>query len=566
MVGLRRTVLLAPLLTLLLCLVLAPSALAGAQATKWIPAGGDTSLREGLLTSQWSSTPLRSGRYTSAGRSHRTLVRFPQAVVDDVRDKNVLSAGLWLYDTKSGACDRRVEARRLTQGFGSSTIWANQPSATPTVEGSTTKGAGAAGCDAAAWIRIPISKATIDGWADGVVANHGLQVRATNESDGLARRDYASLESSADPQLHITYNTPPQIPALRSPAAAASGDCDPTLSASFSDAEGGEGRLAFHVLDGAGNLVVGAWADSVNGEAKWQVPRNADGSCKLNPGQSYTWRAIAHDGRDYSPAWSELRGYSVPGAPATWRASHEVGDFSEWTWWGDGDPGYTGLAVVDPSNEGIPAFRGRAARFQLTADDIAAGRIHSKVYGDFHEGGGDRTNWSTSNVSGTYQASYYVPDNYSVTDDAGDNKWVNIFQFKDQYWETTPGGAETSDPTWWIELGRASDYGVSASRVDAPVAIVKHWQDWEMHPEKGYHPGTPVEVPRGRWFEIRAEVRQGDRIDFYVDGKLLNTGFASDYPVGNFHSGSFNWIFGVGHYSTNPGYLYSDESSYTRSP
>ena len=107
-------------------------------------------------------------------------------------------------------------------------------------------------------------------------------VRATNESDGLAWRSFASLESSVDPQLVIGYNTPPSVPAPLSPAAEASGDCTPTLSASFSDAEGGEGRVAFHVLDSAGNLVVGDWADSVNGEAKWQVPRNADGSCKLS--------------------------------------------------------------------------------------------------------------------------------------------------------------------------------------------------------------------------------------------------------------------------------------------
>lgn len=104
------------------------------------------------------------------------------------------------------------------------------------------------------------------------------------------------MESSADPQLHVAYNTPPATPSLLSPPAGAFGDCSPVLSASYADAEGGEGQVAFHVLDSAGNVVVGDWAASSGGKATWRVPRNADGSCKLEAGKTYTWRAIAHDG------------------------------------------------------------------------------------------------------------------------------------------------------------------------------------------------------------------------------------------------------------------------------
>lgn len=245
-------------------------------------------------------------------------------------------------------------------------------------------------------------------------------------------------------------------------------------------------------------------------------------------------------------------------AEPSWVSGFEGGDFGEWSWWGQGDSRYAGLSVVDPAEAGIPERNGKAARFAVTSSDVAAGRIHSKVYKDFHLGSGSRTNWRKTDPSGTYRASYYVPRDYS----AQSGKWLNVMQFKDQYWHGAAGGSEQSDPTWWLEFGRASDYGASASRSDAPVAVVKHWKDWETHRE-GVHPGERVEVPLGRWFEIRAEVDSGDQIAFYVDDKLLNVGRDADYPVGQFHEGSFNWIYGIGHYGTNPGELFTDDSSFT---
>lgn len=244
-------------------------------------------------------------------------------------------------------------------------------------------------------------------------------------------------------------------------------------------------------------------------------------------------------------------------AEPSWASGFGGGDFTEWSWWGQGDSRYTGLSVVNPAAADIPERNGKAARFAVTPDDAADGRIHSKVYKDFHLGSGSRTNWRKPDPSGSYRAWYYVPRDYSVKS----GKWLNVMQFKDQYWHGAAGGSEQSDPTWWVEFGRASDYGADASRSDAPVAVAKHWKDWDIHSE-GVHPGERVEVPLGRWFEIRAEVYRGDRIAFYADDKLLTVGRQADYPVGQFHQGSFNWIYGIGHYGTNPGRFYADNASF----
>jgi beta-glucanase (GH16 family) len=164
-------------------------------------------------------------------------------------------------------------------------------------------------------------------------------------------------------------------------------------------------------------------------------------------------------------------------------------------------------------------------------------------------------------VSGVYSSWYYLPENYSVPGDS----WVNIFQFKEQY--RTPAGGH-SDPLWWVQLGGAAwassmsqAYGEGAigGRPDAPVAFIDYWYNNWRETRKF------VPVPLGRWFELKAVLRQNDRIDFFIDGKPLDTAKASTYPVSPFHGDqSMEWIFGVGNYSTAAnGPLYADRVSYT---
>jgi chitodextrinase len=290
-------------------------------------------------------------------------------------------------------------------------------------------------------------------------------------------------------------------------------------------------------------------------------------------GTRYTYRVTAYDrrGNESRPssevsavptAASTSPGSGTPVSPlSAWRSGFETGDFREWDWWGQTQPEQypSTMGVVDPTTRGVPYKAGtKVGWFQTTPQDIAVGRYHAKLYKYFHSGAGDRPNWSCPNVSGTYRAWFYLPSNYAVLN----SNAVVLFQFKDQYWINRATGEETSSPTWWLALKSPADAGVAAPRADYPVAVVEHWDYWNLDP--GYaHPGLRVLAPLGRWFEVRAEVYDKDHIEFYLDGQQLATGSNSHYPVGCSHPDSFNWIFGIGQYSSSPGVLYADEASYT---
>jgi hypothetical protein len=153
------------------------------------------------------------------------------------------------------------------------------------------------------------------------------------------------------------------------------------------------------------------------------------------------------------------------------------------------------------------------------------------------------------NVSGTYRAWYYFPLGYHIRPRTADM----VFEFKDEY---TDGTGWHQDPTWWIEIDAASEWGFGGMRRNAPVAVLYH-----LDPRP---PVTPVLVPRGRWFEIRARVRQGRRIDVWLAGRHIATGYQRQYPVGLRRGRhSLKWILGVGNYSQDAdGPLYVDDVSY----
>lgn len=250
----------------------------------------------------------------------------------------------------------------------------------------------------------------------------------------------------------------------------------------------------------------------------------------------------------------------APGEPAPWSADFSTGDFSQWSWSGRGDDRWGHIDVVDPAAVGIPpladGFR-RVGRMTVTADDAANGRYHAKLYESFSTptpGGADTV---PADVSGSYTAWYYIPSSYRLERDA----WTNLFQFKLQHADGQ------SDPLWWIQLGSgawARSYagakrwiGSEDVRPGQPVAFVNRWDnDWDRRVVF-----TPI--PLDRWFRVRADLRQDQQIDFYIDGWLFDTARAAEYPVSPFGSGSEAWIFGVGNYSTAPDTtLYVGSASY----
>ena len=253
------------------------------------------------------------------------------------------------------------------------------------------------------------------------------------------------------------------------------------------------------------------------------------------------------------------------GRAGDWFAGYETGDFTEWTAWGQWSPDQWGhLDVIDPESEGVPRKQGsKVARFETTPDDILAGRIHAKLYKGFFTTDSEGNRRPPADVSGTYRAWYYFPETYRVPTET----WVNVFQFKEKY--RTADRRDPSDPLWWIEVRDAAWmlqrphkvwHGDVPLRPNAPVAFTNYRT--APNNERTLH-AKPI--PLGRWVEFRAELHQGDRIDFFIDGEHFDTARHSEYPVSPFHGeDSLEWLFGTGNYSTGSnGPLYGDEASYT---
>ncbi len=244
-----------------------------------------------------------------------------------------------------------------------------------------------------------------------------------------------------------------------------------------------------------------------------------------------------------------------PSDAARFEDGFESGDFRGWSFVQALDPrqgpGQPGNRIGTAETLGVAPHSGRyAARFERPgwADE----RPHAKIYKEWSSIG-KRDEFGRriaplpngGDPSGTYRAWFLLPPDYEA-----DRSWVNLFQFKEQ---GRHDGSWRQDPSWWLNIAPASRWGGEGSR---PVVFVNHWaNDW------GYTPRT-MPLPLGRWFEVRAELHEGDQIEWYVDGELLDVSRHETYPVGRFFERSEGWVFGVGHYY-GIGHLYVDDVSAT---
>jgi hypothetical protein len=164
---------------------------------------------------------------------------------------------------------------------------------------------------------------------------------------------------------------------------------------------------------------------------------------------------------------------------------------------------------------------------------------------------------SRGQEGGSYRAWYFLPESTHTTlqhnnDDT--HGWVNIMQFKHSNPNMDGPGRWNQPPEWWVNI-RNND----PNRI---TLAVSHEGDagWGERLGQARQP----EVPFGRWFELRADVHPGNRIDFYLDGKLFETGRQSDFPVG-LNPGDSSWVFSPGYY-LNTGTAYIDDVSFDRQP
>jgi hypothetical protein len=198
---------------------------------------------------------------------------------------------------------------------------------------------------------------------------------------------------------------------------------------------------------------------------------------------------------------------------------------------------------------------GYAAHFERPAGTTAT--PHAKIYKEWTTIGKldqfrrrEDPIFNGGNVTATYVAWYYFPANYTVLAD-----WVNIFQFKEE--GTDRNGVHSQNPSWWLNVGAAAAWHMGGME---PVLFANNWGNNYSN----YHPRA-VFLPRGRWFEVRANLYQGRRIDWYLDGRLFDSSLNATYPVGRSYYRSTGWVFGVGHYG-GVGTVYVDNVQVMTAP
>lgn len=222
----------------------------------------------------------------------------------------------------------------------------------------------------------------------------------------------------------------------------------------------------------------------------------------------------------------------------------EGGNFQNWSFVQAQDPnlgpGSAYNYVSTASSFGITAHSGQdVAQFSRPS---TSSQLHAKVFKEWSNVGKHDQFGRVEdklpdggNPNGVYSAWYYLPKDYKAN-----NGWVNIFQFKEDGYTN---GQWHQDPSWWLNLGPSNAFGSTGSE---PTLFVTNWGN-NLNHYANFKPAV-TKAPVGRWFEVKAELHENDRIDWYVDGHKFDTSRDSTWDVGRFYDQSNKWIWGVGHY------------------
>jgi RHS repeat-associated protein len=156
------------------------------------------------------------------------------------------------------------------------------------------------------WVTVPLTKATIDGWLNGTIANNGLGLDASQTSTYDFKR-FTSVNGPAGtvcdshtcaPYLSVTYtpNIAPQVDAQYPPRDYQATSLTPELLAKGHDPDvwpKSAIQYAFKIYDASGSLVASSgWISS----ASWTVPAG-----KLQWSKTYYWWVQSYDGWAASP-------------------------------------------------------------------------------------------------------------------------------------------------------------------------------------------------------------------------------------------------------------------------
>ena len=65
-------------------------------------------------------------------------------------------------------------------------------------------------------------------------------------------------------------------------------------------------------------------------------------------------------------------------------------------------------------------------------------------------------------------------------------------------------------------------HGARGLRSTYPMLAVNLWHNPPVHRRRG-HKFQAIPAPLGRWFKVTARLYPGNRVSYFVDGKLLDT-------------------------------------------
>jgi hypothetical protein len=284
-------------------------------------------------------------------------------------------------------------------------------------------------------------------------------------------------------------------------------------------------------------------------------------------------------GSELEPGWWASTVEGVPLGQARWNGSANATSAAlnlQWSWFGQ--PGqevefYGWPDVVSASAESLPVPPSGNTVIKLD-HAIGDSRVHHKLYKlltiNNWPGGAEPAGFESNpptNVSARYITYMYMPSSgpniYSLQ---GHNFGI-LTAFK-QSIETSGGFFQ--DPTWWV----------SVDNFDGPYPLTLRLACAGLtHSGPGYNFANYMD----RWVKYEYRVYQGDRVEWYMDGVLKDTGLHSTKWVGppSHFSSTYaghtitlprEWIYESGNYTSNqafsgpgqnePDYNYADTTVY----
>ncbi|MGH9222546.1 MAG: DNRLRE domain-containing protein [Acidimicrobiales bacterium] len=265
--------------------------------------GDDTYVMSNFSRDNSWDAELKVGTYDGGVHIGRSYMHFDTGALAGA---SVQRAELHLAERHSWNCGYWPEpAYRVTQGWDGRTM-RDFPGAAvdPNWVGGTWEGT-TCGARTAKWDVTGMAGY----WASVGETQGSLSLRATNEGNNNMYKKYASTEAGAPPALHVWYTAPNRPPAVPSGITPANGSVFGTpsnsVSAVYSDPDGGSGQLAFGVWNYQNQLVWSQWSGALCSgcRATLNVP--------ALPDNWYYVMVIGHDGAQYSPAWSAQQWFFI---------------------------------------------------------------------------------------------------------------------------------------------------------------------------------------------------------------------------------------------------------------